>query len=101
MGSRQSRWALAALVLFQVLTAGGVAADGRSRPFSVVIDGNANPVFSGCTVLNTETGTGHATHMGTITWQSTETVDACSDPEFAQVDGQFVLTDHFSGRIAF
>jgi hypothetical protein len=75
-----------------------VVASAQSRPFKVVIDGNANPVFTGpCTIENTETGTGHATHMGTITWQSTEIVDACG-PD-AIVHATFVITAATGERV--
>lgn len=67
-----------ALGVTAALMATTAVASSQSRPFTVVIDGNASPVFTGpCTIENTETGTGHATHMGTITWKSTENVDAC------------------------
>jgi hypothetical protein len=66
-------------------------ASAQSRPFNVVIDGNASPVFtSPCTIQNTETGTGHATHMGTIVWNSSENVDACGPDTI--VHAQFVIT---------
>ena len=80
-----------ALGALLALTATTAIASSQSRPFKVVIDGNAGPVFTGpCTIENTETGTGHATHMGTITWQSTESVDACG-PD-AIVHAAFVIT---------
>jgi hypothetical protein len=72
------------------LTAATVAASSQSRPFTVVLDGNAQPVVTGCTIQNTETGTGYATHMGTITWQSSESVDACGPDTI--VHGQIVMT---------
>jgi hypothetical protein len=65
-------------------------ASAESRPFSVVLDGNAAPVFLDmCTIQNTETGTGHGTHLGTITWESTEMVDLCAG---GLVTGAFVIT---------
>jgi hypothetical protein len=94
--SRTAR--LAALGATLALTAATAVADSPPRPFKVVIDGNANPVFTGpCTITNTETGTGHATHMGTITWQSTENVDACG-PD-AIVHAEFIITAATGERV--
>src|SRR5688572_8831908 len=86
-----------ALGALLALTATTVAS-AQSRPFNVVIDGNAQPVFTGpCTIENTETGTGHATHMGTITWQSTESVDACGPDTI--VHAEFVITAATGERV--
>lgn len=53
-----------------------------------MLEGTASPVFlDGCTIQNTEHGTGHATHVGTITWESIETVDTCALPDAALVQG--------------
>jgi hypothetical protein len=78
---------------FVVVAIAGVSAQSQTRPFNVVLDGFAAPEFVGpCTIENTERGTGHATHMGTITWLSEETVDICAYPDVAVVEGRFVLT---------
>jgi hypothetical protein len=84
---------IAAMAVVIGLTA-QVSADSRLRPFAVTLDGNANPQFQpdGCTIINDEQGTGHARHMGNITWQSHEVVDVCSNPIGADVTGQIVLT---------
>ena len=96
VNSRTARFT--ALGAMLALTATTVVASVNSRPFNVVIDGNANPVFTGpCTIENTETGTGHATHMGTITWQSTEHVDACGPDTI--VHAQFVITATKGGQV--
>src|SRR5262245_34800728 len=94
--SRTTRQPLLFVLLALVATT--MVASAQSRPFKVVIDGNASPVFTGpCTIENTETGTGHATHMGTITWQSTESVDACG-PD-AIVHAEFVITGATGERV--
>jgi len=71
-----------------------VAANPHSRPFVVTLVGHANPIFTSdpCIIINDEAGTGQATHMGHITWSSHETVNQCTNPEGADVDGAFVLT---------
>ena len=71
-----------------------INANPEIRPFSVTLDGHANPEFQpdGCTIINDEQGTGQARHLGAITWQSHEVVNLCSNPEGADVTGQFVLT---------
>ena len=94
--SRKAR--VTALGALLALTATTAVASAQSRPFNVVIDGNAAPVFTGpCTIENTETGTGHATHMGTITWQSTESVDACGPDTI--VHAEFVITAATGERV--
>ena len=71
-----------------------LSAQGESRPFSVALDGHASPAFQpdGCTIINDEQGTGHANHLGRITWQSHETVDVCSNPDGGVVVGQITIT---------
>ena len=60
----------------------------------MTLDGYANPAFQpdGCTIINDEQGTGQSRHLGAITWQSHEVVNQCSNPEGADVMGEFVLT---------
>jgi hypothetical protein len=72
----------------------GAGAQSNSRPFNVTLDGFASPVFQpdGCTIINDEHGTGQASHLGAISWQSHEVVDVCSNPEGADVEGEIVIT---------
>lgn len=68
-----------------------------SRPFSLELVGNAAPDFSQgpCDVVNIESGTGIALHMGEVTWSSRELVDFCvdpADPQRAAVVGDLVVT---------
>lgn len=94
MRSLQSYCVPAALIPALLLSMSVAAGDSRSRPFTAILDGRANPVFvDGCTIDNTEGGTGHATHMGRITWSTTETVDSCTTPDVALVEGRFKLVD--------
>ena len=96
--SRSRTARVIALGVLLALTITTAIANAQSRPFKVVIDGNANPVFTGpCTIQNTETGTGHATHMGTIVWQSTESVDACGPVTIVQA--QFSITAATGERV--
>lgn len=67
------------------------------RPFRLTAEGNANPDFSQgpCNVLNTESGTGVALHLGKVTWTATEVANFCVDPAnpgLATASGQLVLT---------
>lgn len=68
------------------------------RPFHAVIQGNANPTFTGpCTIDNHETGSGTALHLGAITWNSDETASfvPCPPPTFPaiiEVSGHFTIT---------
>jgi hypothetical protein len=51
------------------------------KTFHAVIQGIANPTFTGpCTFTNRETGSGHAIHLGIITWSDEETVQFLSCP---------------------
>ena len=69
------------------------ADDPVVKAFSATVEGNANPVpISECILLNTETATGQALHLGQITLETAETVDRCSNPEGAEVHGDFVMT---------
>src|SRR5262245_30404823 len=67
-------------------------AGNPARPFEASLVGNANPVSTvdPCVLINTETGSGQARHLGRFTWASVETVQACSDP--AEIEGEFVMT---------
>ena len=47
---------------------------------------------SACALANSEHGTGHATHLGAITWTSEETVNICAGPDGAEVTGEIVIT---------
>jgi hypothetical protein len=70
------------------------AAADSARPFGATLEGYANPVPTSdpCVLTNTEGGTGKAVHMGAIAWASSETVNFCTDPEGAEVQGSFVMT---------
>jgi hypothetical protein len=66
----------------------------ESRPFGASLEGNAAPVpdpNNPCLLTNTESGKGRAVHMGVITWASAETVNFCSNPAGAEVQGEFVM----------
>jgi hypothetical protein len=78
------------------LSSTALLAKKGARPFRATLEGNANPDFSQgpCNVSNTESGTGHALHLGKVTWSSTEVVNFCVDPEdptLAAVSGQMVI----------
>jgi hypothetical protein len=77
-----------------VLALHTAAADDQVvRAFSATVEGNATPVpIDPCTLLNTESATGWALHLGLITLETSETVDACSNPAGAEVHGDFVMT---------
>ena len=68
---------------------------GENVPFHAVLQGEANPVPIGeCTLANTETGSGVATHLGKWTWSDQETAQflSCPPPGSAiAVTGQFVM----------
>jgi hypothetical protein len=68
---------------------------GENLPFHAVLQGQANPVPTGeCTLANTETGSGVATHLGKWTWSDQESVQflSCPPPGSAiAVTGQFVM----------
>lgn len=96
----RTRTLFSVLVGMLVLTsAPTAAADDDSRPFAVVLEGNANPMPTEdpCTLLNTETAVGRALDIGRITWESRELVYVCSDP--AEVEGEFVITAANGDRI--
>lgn len=68
-----------------------------ARPFRFTLTGNANPDFSQgpCNVVNVETGTGVAQHLGRVTWVSEEIANFCidpNDPSLAEVTGALVIT---------
>lgn len=66
----------------------------RSVPFSATVVGHANPLptLDPCVLSNTEGGSGTAVHMGAIAWASSETVNFCTNPEGADVTGEFIFT---------
>jgi hypothetical protein len=70
------------------------SAQETSRPFVVVVEGFAGPMPTAdpCVLANNEHGTGHATHLGAMTWTSQETVNLCAGPDGAEVTGQIVIT---------
>jgi hypothetical protein len=85
------------LVLSVVMVMGfGAAsrAQEQSRPFRATLEGFANPMPTSdpCILVNDEHGTGHAQHLGRITWESQETVNLCSNPEGADINGQIRIT---------
>ena len=80
-----------------------VTVSAESRPFRMSAQGHANPVPTGpCTLSNSESGTGHALHLGALTWLSNEVVDRCAEGG-PQVNAHFVLTaangDQVFGRL--
>src|SRR5687767_12604143 len=86
-------FALLASALLVVAATADAGARATLRPFTVSLEGHANPVFTGpCSIVNDEEGSRHATHMGAITWESHETVDLCSNPPGGVVHGTMVLT---------
>jgi hypothetical protein len=94
MSAYSRRFPLLVSTLVILSLTAGVAANPELRPLTVSLDGNASPVFQpdGCTIVNDEHGTGHARHLGAISWQSHEVVDICSNPEGADVVGEIVIT---------
>jgi hypothetical protein len=92
------------LVLPALLLTGAARADEGPRPFTLVVNGNADPVPTEdpCVLINTETGTGFGSPVGIVKWESKERVNFCSDPEGAEIEGEFVLTtwnrDQIRGR---
>jgi hypothetical protein len=91
-----------ALAAFVVAAPGHVSAF-PAVPFSATLVGHANPVATAdpCVLSNTEGGSGTAVHMGAIAWASSETVNFCTNPNGADVVGEFVFTaangDHLTG----
>jgi hypothetical protein len=69
------------------------AAGAASRPFKAAIHGFAAPVpTSPCELSNDETATAQVSHLGRSEMVSHETVDLCSNPEAAEISGQFTMT---------
>jgi hypothetical protein len=66
----------------QTNTENGTAnTSGVPLPFHSIIQGVAIPSFTGpCTFTNIQTGSGHAIHLGIITWSEQETVQFLSCP---------------------
>lgn len=70
-----------------------ISAAGASRPFKASIHGFAAPTPTGpCELTNAETATAQVTHLGRSTMESNEIVDLCSNPEGAEITGQFTMT---------
>jgi hypothetical protein len=90
----QTRRAVSATLALLLAGTIAIAANPDSRPFKVTLIGNANPMPTAdpCVLDNNEAGTGHATHMGNITFATHETVNMCTNPDGADVDGTFLLT---------
>jgi hypothetical protein len=99
-----TRWTLAGTVATSILFLAAGSADAQSRPFRMSAQGNANPTPTPdpCVLTNTEAGTGHALHPGTLTWVSDEVVDLCAEGG-PRVSAEFVLTaasgDQAFGRL--
>lgn len=91
--SRARKFGFAVVAILILVSAAPAVADEQARPFGATIEGNAGPVFTGpCTIVNNETGTGQALHLGAITLTTHENVDLCSNPAGAVINGQFVMT---------
>jgi hypothetical protein len=62
--------------------------------FAATLEGFAGPMPTAdpCILANDEHGTGHALHMGAITWVSSETVNLCTNPPNGDVEGQLTVT---------
>jgi hypothetical protein len=70
-----------------------IAAGAASRPFKASIHAFAAPTPTGpCELTNAETGTAQVTHLGRSTMESNEVVDLCSNPDGAEITGQFTMT---------
>jgi hypothetical protein len=84
---------LALVAILTLVSTAAMAASDHPRPFGATIEGHANPVFTGpCSIVNDETGSGHALHLGAMTLTTHEDVDLCSNPAGAVINGQFVMT---------
>ena len=75
----------------------GPLVNSPPRPFRLTAEGNANPDFSQgpCAVLNTESGTGVALHLGRVSWTASEVGNFCidpADPGLGTVSGEIVFT---------
>jgi hypothetical protein len=87
------RFVLFAAFMLLIGASTTMSATAELRPLAVTLDGHAAPVFQpdGCTIINDEQGSGQARHLGAISWQSHEVVDVCSNPDGADVVGEFIL----------
>ena len=87
---------VAGLTIVFVLSTSGRASssDDHSRPLVVTFGGfvGPTPTSDPCILVNNEHGEGKGTHLGAISWELEETVDLCSNPDGADVNGQIVLT---------
>lgn len=70
------------------------AAAGKSRPFKASIHAFAGPAPTAdpCVLSNAEEGTAQVTHLGRSTMVSNESVNLCSNPDGADITGQFTMT---------
>jgi hypothetical protein len=82
------------MVVFAAAVPGRARAGDEARPFTLVLTGNANPVPTDdpCVLINTETGTGVAAPLGLVRWHSREVVNFCTNPEGAEIEGEFTIT---------
>jgi hypothetical protein len=71
-----------------------VAAGGSSRPFKASIHTFAAPAPTAdpCVLSNAEAGSAQVTHLGKSEMESNELVNLCSNPEGADISGQFTMT---------
>jgi hypothetical protein len=65
-----------------------------TRPFGVVLEASSYLMASDnpCVQPLTDAGAGRASHMGTIAWAGTQTLDFCGSPEGVADHGEFVIT---------
>jgi len=94
MTTTTRRVVLAASIMLTIGLTAGVEARPKARVFAAALEGFAGPMPTAdpCILANNEHGTGHALHMGAITWVSNETVNLCSNPEGGDVEGQLTIT---------
>ncbi len=71
-----------------------VAASGSSRPFKASIHSFAGPAptTDRCVLANAESGSAQVTHLGKSAMESNEFGNLCSNPEGADITGQFTMT---------
>jgi hypothetical protein len=86
-----------AIVMAIAITMASVSgADGatKSRPFGARLKVLSSPLPGSdpCLLPIMEAGTGIAAHMGKIAWAASETLNLCSNPQGADVQGEFVMT---------
>ena len=71
-----------------------VAAKASSKPFKASIHSVAapTPTSDPCVLSNAEVGSAQVTHLGKSTMESNELVNLCSNPDGADITGQFTMT---------